>query len=52
MFIQIFAIIASLAAIGFAFYLVWRLLKYSSGEGKMVEIAAAIREGAEAGRKM
>jgi K(+)-stimulated pyrophosphate-energized sodium pump len=48
MFIQIFAILASLAAIGFAFYLAWRVMHYPAGEGKMVEISKAIAEGAKA----
>jgi len=48
MFIQIFAIIASLAAIAFAFYLIWRIMSYPTGEGKMVEISQAIAEGAKA----
>ncbi len=48
MFIQVFAIVASLGAIGFAFYLAWRIMHYSAGEGKMVEISKAIAEGAKA----
>ncbi len=48
MFIEIFAILASLAAIGFAIFLILRVMRYPSGEGKMLEIAQAIKEGAKA----
>jgi K(+)-stimulated pyrophosphate-energized sodium pump len=43
-----YSIAASLAAIAFAFYLAWKVMKFPEGEGKMVEISKAIREGAEA----
>lgn len=39
---------AAVVAIGFALYLGWSTNQFSEGEGKMVEIAKAIREGAGA----
>ncbi len=48
MSIILFAILSSLLAIAFSFYLVWKILRYPAGEGKMLEIAQAIREGAKA----
>lgn len=45
---EIYAIAASLLSIAFALYLSWTVSKLSAGEGKMVEIAAAIKEGAKA----
>ncbi|MBU1102605.1 sodium-translocating pyrophosphatase [Patescibacteria group bacterium] len=48
MFIQIFAILASLTAIAFAILLILRVMRYPAGEGKMLEIAQAIKEGAKA----
>jgi len=39
---------AAALAIAFALYLGWKINKYPEGEGKMVEIAKAIREGAGA----
>jgi K(+)-stimulated pyrophosphate-energized sodium pump len=43
-----YAIAASLISIGFALYLGWKINNLPEGEGKMVEIANAIREGAKA----
>ncbi len=48
MIIEIFALVAGLAAIIFAGYLALRIMRYPTGEGKMVEISQAIREGAKA----
>ncbi len=48
MSIQIFALLAGLAAIAFAFYLAWKILRFPQGEGKMIAISQAIREGAQA----
>lgn len=48
MTIEIFALVAGVVAIAFSFYLVWKVLRYSAGEGKMLEISQAIKEGAEA----
>ncbi len=48
MSVETYAIIASMGAIGFALYLASRVNKLSPGEGKMVEISNAIREGAKA----
>jgi K(+)-stimulated pyrophosphate-energized sodium pump len=48
MSIELFALAAGLVAIGFAFYLIWKVLRFSQGEGKMMEISQAIKEGAEA----
>src|SRR4030042_6445280 len=46
--ILLLSILASLLAIIVAFYLAWRVMKNSPGEGKMVEISKAIAEGAKA----
>lgn len=43
-----YSIAASIVAIAFALYLAWEVMKFSEGEGKMVEISKAIREGAKA----
>lgn len=43
-----YSIAASLVAIAFALYLAWKVMKFSEGEGKMVEISNAIKEGAKA----
>src|SRR3990167_10822772 len=43
-----YAIITSLVAIAFALYLSRKIKNFPEGEGKMVEIASAIREGAKA----
>jgi K(+)-stimulated pyrophosphate-energized sodium pump len=48
MSIELYAILASLAAIIFAFYLSWQVNQYPAGEDKMAEIASAIKEGAKA----
>jgi len=48
MSIALYAIVASVISIAFAFYLIWEVNKKSQGEGKMVEIANAIKEGAKA----
>lgn len=48
MSVEIYAIVASLISIVFALYLARRVKNYSEGEGKMVEISNAIREGAKA----
>ena len=48
MSILIFSLIASLAAIIFAAYLAMKVLAAPQGSGKMVEIAQAIKEGAQA----
>jgi K(+)-stimulated pyrophosphate-energized sodium pump len=48
MSIFIFSTIASLLSIAFAFFLAWRVMSRNAGEGKMVEIAKAIAEGAKA----
>jgi len=48
MSIQLFSIIASFASVAFALFLGWKIMKYSAGEGKMVEISQAISEGAKA----
>ena len=48
MTINLFALISGFVAIGFAVYLIWRVMRYSAGEGKMVEISQAIAEGAKA----
>lgn len=48
MSIEFYSILAALAAVAFAFYLAWQTNKFSEGEGKMVEIAEAIKEGAGA----
>jgi len=44
----LFAFLSSLLAIAFSFYLARKILRYPAGEGKMLEIAQAIREGAKA----
>ncbi|MFA5777567.1 MAG: sodium-translocating pyrophosphatase [Parcubacteria group bacterium] len=43
-----YSIATSLVAIAFAFYLAWKVMQFFEGEGKMVEISKAIREGAKA----
>ncbi len=48
MFILFFATIASSLALAFSFFLIWKVMRYNPGEGKMVEIAKAISEGAKA----
>ena len=48
MSVEAYAIAASLISIAFAFYLARKVKKYPEGEGKMVEISNAIREGAKA----
>jgi len=48
MSILLLSIIASLLAVAAAFYLAWRVMKNSAGEGKMIEISQAIAEGAKA----
>ena len=44
----IFALVSALLALGWGAYLVRWILKRPAGEGKMVEIAKAIQEGAKA----
>lgn len=44
----IFAIFASLISIGYALFLVFKINKEPAGEGKMIEVAQAIKEGAQA----
>ncbi|MDI6777807.1 MAG: sodium-translocating pyrophosphatase [Patescibacteria group bacterium] len=46
--IEVYPIAASLIAIAFAIYLSWKVINFPEGEGKMVEIAGAIKEGAKA----
>lgn len=46
--IELYPIAASLIAIAFAIYLSWKVNSFPEGEGKMVEIADAIKEGARA----
>jgi K(+)-stimulated pyrophosphate-energized sodium pump len=46
--IEFYPIVASFLAIAFAIYLSWKVNSFPEGEGKMVEIAAAIKEGAKA----
>ena len=48
MSIEMYSIAAALASIAFALYLSWKVNKFPAGEGKMLEIASAIREGANA----
>ena len=48
MSVEIYAIIAALLSIGFALYLSWSVNKMPAGEGKMIDIANAIKEGAKA----
>lgn len=43
-----YSIVASFVAVAFALYLAWKVMKFSQGEGKMVEISNAIKEGAKA----
>lgn len=46
--IEIYPIVVSLIAVVFAIYLSWKVSSFPEGEGKMVEIANAIKEGAKA----
>jgi len=46
--VEAYAIAASVVAIAFAFYLSWQVNQAPAGEGKMLEIADAIKEGAKA----
>ncbi|HOW60601.1 MAG TPA: sodium-translocating pyrophosphatase [Candidatus Moranbacteria bacterium] len=48
MSVEIYAIIAAMLSIIFALYLSWLVDKMPAGEGKMVDIANAIKEGAKA----
>jgi K(+)-stimulated pyrophosphate-energized sodium pump len=48
MSIESYSILAALLAIAFALYLAWETNKFPEGQGKMVEIAKAIKEGAGA----
>jgi K(+)-stimulated pyrophosphate-energized sodium pump len=48
MSVGIYAIIAALLSIAFALYLSWKVNSMPAGEGKMIEIANAIKEGAKA----
>ncbi|MCX6765350.1 MAG: sodium-translocating pyrophosphatase [Candidatus Moranbacteria bacterium] len=48
MSIELYSILAALLAITFALYLAWKINKFPEGEGKMVEISKAIKEGARA----
>lgn len=48
MSVEIYAIIAAMLSIIFALYLSWLVEKMPAGEGKMVDIANAIKEGAKA----
>lgn len=48
MSVEVYAIGTALLSIAFALYLSWNINKLSAGEGKMVEIADAIKEGAKA----
>lgn len=48
MTVELYAILASFVSIAFSFYLIKKVLRNSQGEGKMVEIAKAIEEGAKA----
>jgi K(+)-stimulated pyrophosphate-energized sodium pump len=48
MTIELYALGAGLVAVAFALYLAWTVGKLSQGEGKMVEIAEAIKIGAKA----
>ncbi|OGI39981.1 MAG: sodium-translocating pyrophosphatase [Candidatus Moranbacteria bacterium RIFOXYB1_FULL_44_23] len=45
---ELYPIAASLIAVAFALYLSWKVNSFPEGEGKMVEIAGAIKEGAKA----
>lgn len=46
--VEFYSILAALLAVAFALYLAWKTNKFPEGEGKMVEIAKAIKEGAGA----
>ena len=46
--ILLFVVISGLAAIGLAAFLIGKIMRYSAGEGKMLEISQAIAEGAKA----
>ena len=46
--IELYPIVASLAAIAFAIFLSWKVNQFPEGKGKMIEIAGAIKEGARA----
>src|SRR4030042_3594417 len=46
--IEFYPIAASILAIAFAVYLSWEVNRFPEGEGKMVEIASSIKEGARA----
>ena len=46
--IELYPVVASVIAIVFAAYLSWEVISFPEGEGKMVEIANAIKEGAKA----
>ncbi|HEX7586430.1 MAG TPA: sodium-translocating pyrophosphatase [Patescibacteria group bacterium] len=48
MSVEMYSVVAALGAIIFALYLSWQVNNLSEGEGKMVEIANAIRVGAKA----
>ena len=48
MSVEVYAIGAALLSIAFALYLSWTVKQFPAGEGKMLEIAEAIREGAKA----
>lgn len=48
MSVEVYAIAAAIISIVFALYLSWSVNKMPAGEGKMIEIADAIREGAKA----
>ena len=48
MSVEVYAIGAAVLSIAFALYLSWTVKQLPSGEGKMLEIAEAIREGAKA----
>jgi K(+)-stimulated pyrophosphate-energized sodium pump len=45
---EFYPVVASLISIAFAIYLSWKVIKFPEGEGKMVEISEAIKEGAKA----
>jgi len=48
MSVEMYSVLAAIVSIIFALYLIWKVNNMSEGEGKMVEIASAIREGAKA----
>lgn len=48
MSVEMYSVVAAIGAIIFALYLSWQVNNLSEGEGKMVEIANAIRVGAKA----